>query len=79
MYVQETQKCQYSMRSPSNINNKWEIETDDVGQRNQGPYGNYFYKGVRQITSISLVPLAWALHTLFCTSPALLCKRLAPL
>lgn len=38
--MQETQKCQYSTCSPSNINNwQMEIKTYSVGQRNQGPYG----------------------------------------
>lgn len=38
--MQETQKCQYSACSPSNINNwQMEIKTHSVGQRNQGPYG----------------------------------------
>lgn len=69
MCVQETQKCQYSMWSASN--NNWQVENQDGqhGTRRPRALWNYFYKGVRQMTSSFLVPLVWALSYLVLYEP----------
>ena len=55
----------------NNNNTNWqmEIKTDGVGQKKPRPLWNYFYRGVRQITSICLVPFIWALPYLVLYEP----------